>query len=37
MKDDPRLWARYEEILRVLSSDPEAVWVDVMELFQKRS
>ena len=28
---------RYEEILRVLSSDPEAVWVDVMELFQKRS
>lgn len=37
MKDDPRLWARYEEILRVLSSDPEAVWVDVMELFRKRS
>ena len=37
MKDDPLLWARYEAILRALSSDPEAVWVDVMELFQERS
>lgn len=37
MKDDPRLWARYEEMVRAVSSDPEALWVDVLDLFQKRS
>ena len=32
MKDDPRLRERYEAIIREISADPEAVWVDVIDL-----
>ena len=32
MKDDPRLRERYESIIRDISADPEARWVDVVDL-----
>lgn len=32
MKDDPVLWKRYEEQIRRISADPEAQWVNVVDL-----
>ncbi|MBP5231819.1 MAG: polysaccharide deacetylase family protein [Planctomycetes bacterium] len=32
MKDDPALKAKYEKIVADISADPEAVWVDVVDL-----
>lgn len=32
MKDDPVLWKRYEEQIRQISADPEAQWVNVVDL-----
>ena len=32
MKDDPVLWKRYEEQIRLISADPEALWVNVVDL-----
>jgi len=32
MKNDPALRNRYENIIRTISADPDAVWVDVIDL-----
>ena len=34
MKDDPLLWKRYEEQIRCISADPEAQWVNVVDLVE---
>ena len=33
MKDDKKLIANYEKLIRTISEDPEAQWVDVSDLF----
>lgn len=32
MKDDKALWERYEHLVRDISADPEALWVNVVDL-----
>ncbi len=36
MKDNPDLIARYDKIIQTISADPEAEWVNVVDLFRQR-